>query len=38
MLSRDAGQSRVPAPPHIITGIIVGVLTIYREPIDPFYA
>jgi hypothetical protein len=24
MLSRETGQSRVPAPPHMITGTILG--------------
>lgn len=26
MLSRDAGHNRVPAPPHMMTGMIVDVL------------
>jgi hypothetical protein len=32
MLSRDTGQSRVPAPPHIKTGINVEVALIQVPP------
>jgi hypothetical protein len=33
MLSRDTGQSRVPAPPHMITGMIWnGINETHRKP------